>query len=108
MRQTPQRSKTEFMTAAQGIGAEITKTTERLQSLSERAHAFLPQRCACGRAADSWRGHLDPTLAVAKRRSLFDDPAEEINELTDIIKQRIQKLSHEVNDLKVRAWCFRD
>jgi uncharacterized protein YaiE (UPF0345 family) len=41
--------------------------------------------------------------AVAQRRSLFDDPAEEINEMTAIIKQSITHLSTEVTDLKVRA-----
>lgn len=40
--------------------------------------------------------------AVAKRRSLFDDPAEEINQLTDIVKKRITHLSAEVKDLEVR------
>jgi syntaxin 5 len=41
--------------------------------------------------------------AVAKRRALFDDPAEEINEMTAIIKQSITHLSTEVSDLKARA-----
>ena len=42
-------------------------------------------------------------LAVAQRRSLFDDPAEEINEMTAIIKQSITHLNTEVNDLKSRS-----
>ena len=41
--------------------------------------------------------------AVAQRRSLFDDPAEEINEMTAIIKQSITHLNTEVKDLKQRA-----
>ena len=46
---------------------------------------------------------LTTLCAVAQRRSLFDDPAEEINEMTAIIKQSISHLSTEVNDLKARS-----
>ena len=75
VRQSAARKKSEFMQSAADIGKEIKATTDRLTKLSE----------------------------LARRRSLFDDPADEINQLTDIIKKRITHLSAEVNDLRANG-----
>lgn len=56
------QQKSEFAKAASGIGMGIHKTSAKLQKLAQ----------------------------LAKQTSMFDDPAQEISELTGIIKQDIQ------------------
>ncbi|KAK9839703.1 hypothetical protein WJX81_007141 [Elliptochloris bilobata] len=63
--------KSEFISRAKRISAGITGTAEKLQRLSQ----------------------------LAKRTSMFDDPAVQINELTSLIKQDIQGLNGALTDL---------
>ena len=63
--------KSEFISRAKRISGGITTTAEKLQRLSQ----------------------------LAKRTSMFDDPAVEINELTSLIKQDIQGLNGALTDL---------
>ena len=96
VRQSAARKKSEFMQSAADIGKEIKATTDRLTKLSECASPTFSRSLSSVRTIfTTVRG------AVARRRSLFDDPADEINQLTDIIKKRITHLSAEVNDLRV-------
>jgi hypothetical protein len=84
------------MQSAANIGKEIKETTDRLTKLSECASpTFCRSLSSVHTIFTTVRG------AVARRRSLFDDPADEIKQLTDIIKKRITHLSAEVNDLRV-------
>jgi syntaxin 5 len=62
----------EFAKTASQIGLGIHKTSVKLQKLAQ----------------------------LAKRTSMFDDPAQEINELTGIIKQDIQALNSNLTDLQ--------
>lgn len=66
------QQQSDFAKKASAIGMCIHKTSEKLQKLSQ----------------------------LAKRTSMFDDPAEEINELTGVIKQDIQKLNSGIAELQ--------
>ena len=61
----------EFAKRASKIGMGIHSTSQKLQKLAQ----------------------------LAKRTSMFDDPAEQINELSNIIKQDIQALNQAISDL---------
>lgn len=43
---------------------------------------------------------LQRLAQLAKRTSMFDDPAEEINELSSVVKQDIQALNQAISDLQ--------
>ena len=47
----------------------------------------------------------DCSIAVAKRKSLFDDKPVEIQELTYIIKQDIQSLNEKIAQLQTVSGC---
>lgn len=64
--------KSEFSKKASEIGLGIQKTSAKLQKLAQ----------------------------LAKRTSMFDDPAQEINEITGIVKQDIQMLHKSIADLQ--------
>jgi len=64
--------KSQFMLAASQIGKEIFEASEKLNKLTK----------------------------LAKKRSLFDDPAVEIEELTFILKQDIQRLNGQIASLR--------
>jgi len=76
---TPKRTalqqKSQFGVSASKIGKEIYDTSEKLTKLTK----------------------------LAKKKSLFDDPAVEIEELTFIIKQNIQNLNKELNSLREQS-----
>jgi len=72
VKKTAIQQKSHFAQAASKIGKEIYDTSEKLAKLTK----------------------------LAKTRSLFDDPAVEIEELTFIIKQNIQNLNKEIAALR--------
>lgn len=65
-------STSEFAKRASKIGMGIHSTSQKLQKLAQ----------------------------LAKRTSMFDDPAQEINELAMIVKQDIQALNQSISDLQ--------
>lgn len=66
------QQKSEFAKKASEIGLGIHKTSAKLQKLAQ----------------------------LAKRTSMFDDPTQEINEITGIVKQDIQMLHNSIADLQ--------
>jgi len=71
-KKSAKNQRTQFAIIASQIGKEIYETSEKLNKLTK----------------------------LAKKKSLFDDPAVEIEELTFIIKQSIQNLNQEIVTLK--------
>jgi len=65
-------SHSDFVKHASKIGMGIHTTSQKLQKLAQ----------------------------LAKRTSMFDDPAQEINELSTIVKQDIQALNQAISDLQ--------
>jgi len=72
---TIKHQKSQFMLAASQIGKDIFDASEKLTKLTK----------------------------LAKKKSLFDDPAVEIEELTYIIKQDIQNLNKQIGSLQEQA-----
>lgn len=68
----PGSHQSEFARRAAKIGMGIHSTSQKLQRLAQ----------------------------LAKRTSMFDDPAEEINELSTVVKQDIQALNQAISDLQ--------
>lgn len=69
-----------FAQAASKIGIAIHSTTQKLHRLSQ----------------------------LAKRTSMFDDPAEEIAQLTNIIKQDVQAINNDIAQLQNLSAVSRD
>jgi len=67
--------KSQFFIVASQVGKDIAETAEKLERLSK----------------------------LAKKKSLFDDPAIEISELTQIINQDIKNLTNQLNSLHTTA-----
>jgi syntaxin 5 len=72
MGQQASTSHSEFSKRASAIGMGIHSTSQKLQKLAQ----------------------------LAKRTSMFDDPAQEINELATIVKHDIQALNQSITDLQ--------
>jgi len=70
-----QHEKSQFFVFASQIGRDITETAEKLDRLTK----------------------------LAKRKSLFDDPTIEIQELTSIINQDIKNLNNQISVLQQRG-----
>lgn len=99
--------------------AELTSIADRLQrqqagastsgSMQQRAltsttvgqaSAFRERAALVGKGIQSTSQKLHQLTQLAKRTSMFDDPAQEINELTMVLKQDIQGLNVQIADLQ--------
>jgi len=61
---------------------------------------FAKRAAKIGAGIHSTSNKLARLAQLAKRTSMFDDPAEEINELTDVIKQDISRLNGSLVELQ--------
>ena len=73
------------------MGKEIQATSEKLERLAKRA-PFSPTQLQLASIAARLNRWPLVARAVAQRRSLFDDPAEEINEMTAKSKKELWRL----------------
>ncbi|DBA67348.1 TPA: hypothetical protein ACH3X2_001642 [Trebouxia sp. C0005] len=78
--------------------AELTSIADRLQR--QQASAFRERAALVGKGIQSTSQKLHQLTQLAKRTSMFDDPAQEINELTMVLKQDIQGLNIQIADLQ--------
>ena len=65
-----------------------------------QASAFRARAALVGKGIQSTSQKLHQLTQLAKRTSMFDDPAQEINELTMVLKQDIQGLNIQIADLQ--------
>lgn len=65
-----------------------------------QASAFRERAALVGKGIQSTSQKLHQLTQLAKRTSMFDDPAQEINELTMVLKQDIQGLNIQIADLQ--------
>lgn len=119
--QQPPKQQSQFTQAAQHIGRSIHMVTEKLEKLGKRksrGHHPRPA-CDCSQLAPV-ELESDTSLCmvvavlffsvapVAKQRSLFNDPATEINELTYVIKTDLSTLHNELEVLHKWVISHRD
>ena len=68
---------------------------------SANAHSEFAKRAGkIGMGIHSTSQKLQKLAQLAKQTSMFDDPAEEINELATVVKQDIQALNQAISDLQ--------
>lgn len=84
----PNFSVSKFSKVTASLSSRVSKTTLKLQRLTDR-NCVLPL-CYC---------------IVVRRKSLFDDKSTEINQLTSSIKQDITNINGELEELEV-VMCF--
>ena len=65
-----------------------------------QASAFRERAALVGKGIQTTSQKLHQLTQLAKRTSMFDDPAQEINELTRVLKQDIQGLNIQIADLQ--------
>jgi syntaxin 5 len=71
------------------------------QQASTSSHSEFSKRAsAIGMGIHSTSQKLQKLAQLAKRTSMFDDPAQEINELATIVKHDIQALNQSITDLQ--------
>lgn len=74
------------------------------QGQDGRASEFSRRASQIGKSIHSTAKKVSRLASLAKRTGMFDDPAEEINELTAVVKDDIQKLHTALDELQVRLW----
>ena len=79
----PQFSVSKFSRVTASLSNRVSKTTLKLQRLTDRIFSF-----SC-------------LFLVVRRKSLFDDKSAEINQLTGSIKQDITSINAELEELEV-------
>jgi len=86
------KEKSEFARMAASIGNDISSTTLKLNKLAQRMYPF--------HVLQPESRTYTHDIAVAKRKTLFDDRPIEISELTYIIKQDINNLNKQIAQLQ--------
>lgn len=87
----------------QQMGASTSGNTQQPAFSSQtvgQASAFRERAALVGKGIQSTSQKLHQLTQLAKRTSMFDDPAREINELTMVLKQDIQGLNIQIADLQ--------
>ncbi|KAL3154423.1 hypothetical protein ABBQ32_013895 [Trebouxia sp. C0010 RCD-2024] len=87
----------------QQMGASTSSNATQLALPSTtvgQASAFRERAALVGKGIQSTSQKLHQLTQLAKRTSMFDDPAQEINELTRVLKQDIQGLNIQIADLQ--------
>lgn len=96
----PRRAaRSEFARKAAEVGRGITGTMEKLERLAQRTCSPYGSLHIKGRHRQFQR-LIKRYLAVAKRKTLFDDRPNEINELTFVIKQDLASLNSQISSLQ--------
>ncbi|KAK1788155.1 hypothetical protein P4O66_016616, partial [Electrophorus voltai] len=91
---TAVRQRSDFTLMAKRIGRDLSNTFAKLEKLTIRnANAVL-------KFVMSTLYPIPSVITVAKRKSLFDDKAVEIDELTYIVKQDINNLNKQIAELQ--------
>ena len=67
---------------------------------SGQASEFRRRAALIGKSIQGTSQRLHQLTQLAKRTSMFDDPAQQINELTQLLKQDIQALNAQIADLQ--------
>jgi len=82
-------------------GATSNGSLSSLGQQASTSHSEFSKRAsAIGMGIHSTSQKLQKLAQLAKRTSMFDDPAEEINELATIVKHDIQALNQSITDLQ--------
>lgn len=91
-------------TAPVGPGRTGETSNGSVSSLGQQASTshseFSKRASAIGMGIHSTSQKLQKLAQLAKRTSMFDDPAQEINELATIVKHDIQALNQSITDLQ--------
>jgi len=90
----------EFNTAAETIRSKQNNAKPVKRTLIQQKSQFTQAASKIGKEIYDTSEKLAKLTKLAKTRSLFDDPAVEIEELTFIIKQNIQNLNKEIAALR--------
>jgi len=92
----------EFNTVAESVRTKqnTTKPAAGKKTLNQQRSQFSQAASKIGREIYDTSEKLTKLTMLAKKKSLFDDPAVEIEELTFIIKQNIQNLNKEIVALR--------
>jgi len=90
----------EFNTVAETIRSKQSNTKPVKKTLIQQKSQFTQAASKIGKEIYDTSEKLAKLTKLAKTRSLFDDPAVEIEELTFIIKQNIQNLNKEIAALR--------
>ncbi len=69
-------------------------------AISGQASEFRRRAALIGKSIQGTSQRLQQLTQLAKRTSMFDDPAQQINELTQLLKQDIQALNAQIADLQ--------
>lgn len=94
--------------AANGTSGQPTTSTASTSGLSaahpsstaQQQSEFSKRASAIGLGIHSTSQKLKKLTQLAKRTSMFDDPAQEIHDLSTIVKQDIQALNQAITDLQ--------
>lgn len=77
-----------------------SRTNDGAAGVAQRNSEFSKRASRIGMGIHSTSQKLQKLSQLAKRTSMFDDPAEEINELATIVKHDIQALNQGITDLQ--------
>ena len=96
-----QRDKPVEKTQTAVVSSSARGSTSAGTTLSATQHSEFSKRASkIGMGIHSTSQKLQKLAQLAKRTSMFDDPAEEINELATIVKHDIQALNQSITDLQ--------
>eukprot|EP00891_Asterochloris_glomerata_P001147 jgi/Astpho2/1147/e_gw1.00021.38.1_t len=77
-------------------------------AISGQASEFRRRAALIGKSIQGTSQRLQQLTQLAKRTSMFDDPAQQINELTQLLKQDIQALNAQIADLQQLSQAQRE
>eukprot|EP00164_Ancoracysta_twista_P002690 GFYU01003583.1.p1 GENE.GFYU01003583.1~~GFYU01003583.1.p1 ORF type:complete len:316 (+),score=76.74 GFYU01003583.1:148-1095(+) len=89
----------EFFTLAEGLRSSGTQATRPVGRRTQRSE-FAVISSDVGRNIHNTHSKLQKLQKLAQKKSIFDDPAAEIQELTVIIKQDITNLNQQIDHLQ--------
>jgi syntaxin 5 len=93
----------EFNTVAEAIRTKQNNTKSPRHATRQQKSQFIVSASQIGKEIFETSEKLNKLTKLAKKKSLFDDPAVEIEELTYIIKQDIHNLNRQISALKEYA-----
>eukprot|EP00873_Tetraselmis_striata_P038284 jgi/Tetstr1/458548/TSEL_044951.t1 len=94
--------------AGAGSGPALQGRSNGGTGAAQQQSEFARKASEIGRAIHATSGKLQRLAQLAKRTSMFDDPAEEIDQLTSRIKGDIQGLNSGIAGLQALAAASRD
>ncbi|KAI7843775.1 hypothetical protein COHA_002673 [Chlorella ohadii] len=84
----------------QGLPSTSGRDASAAASTGAAQSEFARRAAKIGMGIHSTSQKLQKLAQLARRTSMFDDPAEEINELSTVVKQDIQALNQAISDLQ--------